>query len=106
MLTLLTDPDKANGNTTEPLSETTKEDLNKNDKALKNQKNNNKKSKKMANNNKESESYENGKDETDKVVNIEDTLNEESEAKPTTEKIEAPPAQPVFIPKYKYSEGQ
>ncbi|KAI8430859.1 hypothetical protein MSG28_001001 [Choristoneura fumiferana] len=63
------DPDTANGNSTElSKTETVKEDINKNQKLVKNSKNSGKKqSNKMANNEKETESYENGKDETDKV---------------------------------------
>ncbi|XP_035458078.1 eukaryotic translation initiation factor 4 gamma 3 isoform X3 [Spodoptera frugiperda] len=112
-----TDPDTANGNTTETTkAETVREDINKNEKGLKNTKNNNKKSNnKMANNEsnvKEVESYENGKNETDKVVNVEkDNIQPDEEvAEPTPVPEEPtkdePPAPQIFVPKYKYNEDQ
>lgn len=112
------DPDTANGNSTEMTkTETVKEDNNKNEKVMKNSKNSNKKSaNKMANsmpNNepilKETESNENGKNETDKVVNVEkDKMLPANEftapAKPVPE--ETSKAEPTpFVPKYKYTEG-
>ncbi|XP_050560420.1 eukaryotic translation initiation factor 4 gamma 3 isoform X6 [Spodoptera frugiperda] len=111
------DPDTANGNTTETTkAETVREDINKNEKGLKNTKNNNKKSNnKMANNEsnvKEVESYENGKNETDKVVNVEkDNIQPDEEvAEPTPVPEEPtkdePPAPQIFVPKYKYNEDQ
>ncbi|CAH0746082.1 unnamed protein product [Diatraea saccharalis] len=107
-----TDPDTANGNSTEVAkSEAPKEDLNKNEKVVKNSKN--KKSTKMATdetNLKETESYENGKDETDKVSSLEEediTKKEELVNNPTSVEIpEVVTAPPVFVPKYKYSEDQ
>lgn len=96
------------------------EDINMNEKSLKNTKNNTKKAAKMANSDvtvKDMESCENGKDETDKVVNVEQEVTpspaEEAETsvveeKPV-EKVEdasVPPAPIVFVPKYKYSEGE
>ncbi|XP_026730279.1 eukaryotic translation initiation factor 4 gamma 3 isoform X3 [Trichoplusia ni] len=114
-----TDPDTANGNSTEMTkTETVKEDNNKNEKAMKNSKNSNKKSgNKMANNMpnnepilKETESNENGKNETDKVVNVEKEkmlpANELTvPAKPVPE--ETSKAEPTpFVPKYKYTEDQ
>lgn len=98
-------------------TETVKEDINKNEKVLKNSKTTNKKSaNKMANNEsniKETESYENGKNETDKVVNVEKDITPPAEemATPTnpepeeTSKIEQPTAPVIYVPKYKYSEG-
>ncbi|KAG6449153.1 hypothetical protein O3G_MSEX005901 [Manduca sexta] len=103
------DADTANGNGTElNKTETAKEDINKNEKVVKNTKNSNKKSNKMATSEvhlKETESYENGKDETDKVVNVEKNVQEETKQN-VGENKEAPPALPVFVPKYKYSEDQ
>ncbi|KAL0902449.1 hypothetical protein ABMA27_000312 [Loxostege sticticalis] len=109
------DPDTANGNTDVTKTETGKEDLNKNEKLVKNTKNNNKKSaNKMANNDvnvKDSETYENGKDETDKVsaVDQENVLpkKEDDPPKPTPEEAEASETAPaVFVPKYKYNDDQ
>ncbi|KAL0852082.1 hypothetical protein ABMA28_000327 [Loxostege sticticalis] len=109
------DPDTANGNTDVTKTETGKEDLNKNEKVVKNTKNNNKKSaNKMANNDvnvKDSETYENGKDETDKVsaVDQENVLpkKEDDPPKPTPEEAEASETAPaVFVPKYKYNDDQ
>lgn len=109
------DPDTANGNTTEiSITDTVKEDVNKNEKVVKNSKNTNKKSaNKMANNEtslKEAESFENGKDETDKISNVEQdeelTTAEEAIPKPTPdEKPETPAAPAVFVPKYNYNPG-
>nr|XP_013189288.1 unnamed protein product [Amyelois transitella]XP_013189289.1 unnamed protein product [Amyelois transitella] len=106
-----TDPDTANGNTTEVTKTETKEDINKNEKAVKNSKNNNKKSNKMATQDvAESESCENGKDETDKLSNVDQDKpidKEEVAEKPAAlETIESPQAPPVFVPKYKYSDDQ
>ncbi|XP_022832467.1 eukaryotic translation initiation factor 4 gamma 3-like isoform X5 [Spodoptera litura] len=111
------DPDTANGNTTETVkAETVREDINKNEKGLKNTKNNNKKSNnKMANNEsnvKEVESYENGKNETDKVVNVEkdkiQPADEVAAPMPVPEEPvkNEPPAPQIFVPKYKYNEDQ
>ncbi|XP_073953864.1 eukaryotic translation initiation factor 4G1 isoform X3 [Choristoneura fumiferana] len=105
------DPDTANGNSTElSKTETVKEDINKNQKLVKNSKNSGKKqSNKMANNEKETESYENGKDETDKVSIVEEDKampqKEETSGKTgmTEQQAETPT---VFVPKYKYSEDQ
>ncbi|XP_063393726.1 eukaryotic translation initiation factor 4 gamma 3-like isoform X1 [Cydia fagiglandana] len=105
------DSDTANGNTTElSKTETVKEDINKNEKLVKNSKNLSKKSSnKMASNEKETESYENGKDETDKVSIVEEDKglpkNEEVPEK-STGAAEKPEAAPVFVPKYKYGEDQ
>ncbi|CAH0703535.1 unnamed protein product [Spodoptera exigua] len=110
-----TDPDTANGNPTETTkADTVKEDINKNEKGLKNTKNNSKKSNnKMANNEsnvKEVESYENGKNETDKVVNVEKEKIQPAEevAAPIPVPEEPlknePPAPQVFVPKYKYNQ--
>ncbi|CAH0703536.1 unnamed protein product [Spodoptera exigua] len=109
------DPDTANGNPTETTkADTVKEDINKNEKGLKNTKNNSKKSNnKMANNEsnvKEVESYENGKNETDKVVNVEKEKIQPAEevAAPIPVPEEPlknePPAPQVFVPKYKYNQ--
>lgn len=109
----LLDPDTANGNSTEiAKTETAKEDVNRNEKVVKNTKNTNKKSgNKMANietNVKEVASIENGKDETDKISNVEQaenlTKNEETEEKPA-EKPEVLATPPVFVPKYTYNPG-
>ncbi|XP_072930362.1 eukaryotic translation initiation factor 4 gamma 1-like isoform X2 [Epargyreus clarus] len=100
-----TDPDTANGNSTNVTkTETVKEVLNRNEKAIKNSKNSSKKTNKMANNTetaaKETVSYENGKDETDKVSNLEQekplSKNEDVEVKAPAdpEPAVAPPAAP------------
>lgn len=113
---LVLDPDTANGNTTDmSKTETVKEDINKNEKVVKNTKNSNKKSaNKMAineSNVKEAESYENGKNETDKVVNVEQDKTQPADElapKPVpedTSKIEQQTTPQIFVPKYKYSEG-
>lgn len=68
----------------------------------------------MANNDvnvKDSETCENGKDETDKVsaVDQENVLpkKEDDPPKPTPEEAEASETAPaVFVPKYKYNDGQ
>lgn len=111
------DPDTANGNATDMTkTETVKEDINKNEKVVKNTKNANKKSaNKMANNEsnvKDVESYGNGKNETDKVVNVEQVKTQPAEEmappKPVpedTSKIEQQTSPQIFVPKYKYSEG-
>lgn len=106
----MTDPETANGNSTElSKTETVKEDINKNQKLVKNSKNSGKKPlNKMANNEKETESYENGKDETDKV-----SIVEEDKAMPQKEETSGKTAMAeqlvetptVFVPKYKYGEG-
>ncbi|XP_053624819.1 eukaryotic translation initiation factor 4 gamma 3-like isoform X2 [Plodia interpunctella] len=106
-----TDPDTANGNTTELTKTDTKEDINKNEKVVKNSKNNNKKSNKMATNDvaiTESESYENGKDETDKLSNVDqENLIEKEEAEDKSTAVETEvQTTPVFVPKYKYSDDQ
>ncbi|KAJ0183840.1 hypothetical protein K1T71_000263 [Dendrolimus kikuchii] len=111
-----TDPDAANGNTPE-VNKTVpaKEDVNKNEKTVKNTKNANKKSAnktaKNETNVKVTESYENGKDETDKVVNVDkqsfgaqDEIPEKSAPAEETDAI--PAVAPVFVPKYKYGEDQ
>lgn len=109
------DPDTANGNSTDiTITETVKEDVNKNEKVVKSSKNTNKKSgNKMANNEmslKEAESFENGKDETDKISNVEPeeelAATEEPEPKSAdAEKPETPAAPAVFVPKYNYNPG-
>lgn len=111
----MSDADTANGNPTDVTkTETAKEDINKNEKVVKNSKNMSKKSgNKMANNEtnvKEAESFENGKDKTDKVSNVEPeeqlAKSEETTAKPpAAEKTEAPLAPPVVVPKYNYNPG-
>lgn len=113
----LLDSDTANGNTDMTKTETVKEDINKNEKVLKNTKNSNKKSaNKMANNEsnvKEAESYENNKNETDKVVNLDQDKTQPADEMPATpkpvevetSKIEQPTMPLLFVPKYKYSEG-
>ncbi|XP_049884891.1 eukaryotic translation initiation factor 4 gamma 3-like isoform X2 [Pectinophora gossypiella] len=110
-----TDPDTANGNTAEITNtDTVKEDVNKNDKVVKNTKNSNKKSgNKMANetNVKDAESFENGKDETDKNSNVEQdedlSKNKDTSSKPlSAEKPDAPAVPPVLAPKYNYNPGQ
>ncbi|XP_075990810.1 eukaryotic translation initiation factor 4 gamma 3-like isoform X2 [Anticarsia gemmatalis] len=113
-----TDPDTANGNSTEVTkTETVKEDINKNEKVLKNTKNTNKKSaNKMPNNDlnmEKTESYENGKNETDKVVNVEKDKIQPAEemaspniSAPEEEKAPKETSPPVFVPKYKYGEDQ
>lgn len=111
----MSDPDTANGNPTD-VTETAKEDINKNEKVVKNSKNTSKKSgNKMANNEtnvKEAESFENGKDETDNLSNVEVmqeeqfSKNEETTAKATVaEKSEVPLASPAVVPKYNYNPG-
>ncbi|CAG5008321.1 unnamed protein product [Parnassius apollo] len=108
-----TDPDAANGNTievTQTKPETVKEDINKNDKVIKNTKSS-KKGNKMANNEtKETETHENGKNETDKISNEQEQVlsktEEVVEQTPAIEKAESAPAPAVFVPKYKYNEDQ
>lgn len=113
------DPDTANGNTTEVSKpEPSKEDINKNEKAVKNTKNSNKKAARMASIDgivSNTESCENGKDETDKVESVEQEVisGEEvsddppSEEKPMENVDETPVASPsVFVPKYKYTDGK
>ncbi|XP_059053450.1 eukaryotic translation initiation factor 4 gamma 3-like, partial [Achroia grisella] len=105
-----TDSDSANGNSTDVTKIETKEDINKNEKLVKNTK---KKSVKMANsdaNVTETVSYENGKNETDKVSNIEQeqsllsSKEEEAVSKPT--EIAVTPVVTKFTPKHNYSEDQ
>lgn len=114
---ILLDADTANGNTTDVTkTETVKEDINKNEKVVKNSKNNSKKSgNKMANNEtnvKEAESFENGKDETDNLSNVEVmqeeqlSKSEETAAKAlASEKSEASVTSPTVVPKYNYNPG-
>ncbi|CAH0716172.1 unnamed protein product, partial [Brenthis ino] len=105
------DPDTANGNSTEVSKvETVKDEVTKNDKAIKNTKNNNKKSNKMSNNElnmNKTESYENGKEETGKISKEQENNITQDEEKPAdTEKPEPASAPSVFVPKYKYSDDQ
>lgn len=112
---ILSDADTANGNPSDVTKTETKEDINKNDKVLKNSKNNTKKSgNKMANNEtnvKETESFENGKDETDNLSNVEVmqeeqlTKSDEAAAKTAVEKSEVPGAPSAVVPKYNYNPG-
>lgn len=107
------DEETANGNPAEVNKvETAKDDGNKSEKSLKNTSNKNKKANKMASsevNMNKGESYENGKDETDKVSKEEEiSLSKDGEKLVEADKPTAPPAaptSPVFVPKYKYSEG-
>lgn len=108
-----TDPDTANGNNTETLeTDNSKEDINQNDKVLKNISNiNTILVDKMTTNDedvKDSDKFENGKDETDKIVNVEEKsldVPEETAAVSTTP-LDKNESNPVFVPKYKYSEDQ
>lgn len=114
------DPDTANGNATEATKlDSVKEDINKNEKSVKNTKNNSKKAAKMANNDakhtvvKDMESCENGEDETDKVVNVEQEIPQAQEEAEVPAPVEEPaeeapvPSVPaVFVPKYKYTDGE
>ncbi|CAH2034191.1 unnamed protein product, partial [Iphiclides podalirius] len=115
-----TDPDTANGNVTEvsqTKTESVMEDINRNEKVIKNSKSNKKSNNKMANNetnSKETESNENGKDETDKVSNEQEQVlsktDEAAEKVPLVEKPESTPAPApapaVYVPKYKYNDDQ
>lgn len=114
---ILSDADTANGNPTDVTkTETAKEDINKNEKVVKNSKNTSKKSgNKMANNEtnvKEAESFENGKDETDNLSNVE-VMQEEQLSKSeetvtkalAAEKSEVPVPSPAVVPKYNYNPG-
>ncbi|XP_052752668.1 eukaryotic translation initiation factor 4 gamma 3-like isoform X2 [Galleria mellonella] len=109
---LTQNPDSANGNGLK--IDITKEDINKNEKIVKNSKNSNKKSAKMANSDTnliESNPYQNGKDETDKVNNAK---HEKSLLSPKEDELVSKPIEvsetlvtpSVFVPKYKYSEDQ
>lgn len=113
----LSDADTANGNTTDVIkTDTSKEDINKNDKVVKTSKNTSKKSgNKMANsetNVKQEESFENGKDETDNLSNVEVmqeeqlSKSEETAAKESAaEKSEVPVTALAVVPKYNYNPG-
>lgn len=111
MFILSTDPDAANGNTADVNKTVTpKEDVNKNEKTVKPAKNTNKKSAnklaKSETNAKGTDSYENGKDETDKVVNIDKQPLDEQENEPEKPApVDNANKSPIFVPKYKYSEG-
>ncbi|XP_068619997.1 eukaryotic translation initiation factor 4 gamma 3-like isoform X2 [Battus philenor] len=112
-----TDPDNANGNAPEVKQikdETVKEDINKNEKVMKNPKSNKKSGNKVTNNEasaKETNLHENGKDETDKVSNEQEEIlsktDELMEKAPAIIKVEpASPIPAIFVPKYKYSDDQ
>ncbi|XP_023940865.1 eukaryotic translation initiation factor 4 gamma 3 isoform X2 [Bicyclus anynana] len=110
------DPDTANGNTSEVAKvEAVRDEANKNDKAIKNAKNSNKKSNKTANNEQaiKAESYENGNDETDKVSKeVETPIAMEDEQASSSDKpvfkvpAVPPPPSLAAAPKYKYSDDQ
>lgn len=119
-----TDPDAANGNleTATNNIETNNignEDVNKNEMTVKNSKNMAKKAAATESSEKVAESFENGKDETDKITteqeDVHDHAPEGNEVKrteqPEVDIVVEPAADPVpkaplvFVPKYKYSEG-
>ncbi|KAL4717779.1 hypothetical protein ACJJTC_000928, partial [Scirpophaga incertulas] len=119
-----TDSDAANGNTELTKPDSAKEDYNKNEKTVKNNKIKNAANEMYTNDNNvtDTDSQENGKDETDKISSLEQNVSlsakEDDEVKPlpastmeeTVEPVEAatppPPAPPVFVPKYKYNDDQ